>query len=118
MVAGAAGGAFALSGAGGASFFGGGSPAGIFLDIDSSSINPPNAGVYGSGGGGGVVTNTADFTGWGGNSGAYLKKTIIGPAATYSFTVGAAGAPGGAGTGGSAGSAAGSGVIIITPYFV
>ena len=53
----------------------------------------------------------------GGSSGAYLRKRITTPAATYAYAVGAAGAGAGVGSTGFAGGAGAAGIIIIDAYY-
>lgn len=84
------------------------------------------AGIANSGGGGagGRANNSVAFAsgsalqvGPGGGEGEYIEIIINSPAATYTYTVGAAGTAGGAGTGGTAGGAGGSGYIIVDEYY-
>ncbi|GLH77491.1 hypothetical protein SSBR45G_23990 [Bradyrhizobium sp. SSBR45G] len=75
---------------------------------------------YGTGGGGGGSANTSAGTGGAGGSGAGgLDKLIVSPAASYSYSVGTAGAGGaaGGGTAAAAGGPGGSGIIIIDEYY-
>lgn len=76
----------------------------------------------GGGGGGGVGTNIfatlASFQqGAGGGEGEYVELVINNPAATYTYTVGAAGTKGTAGTSGTNGGAGGSGLIIVDELY-
>jgi len=85
-----------------------------------------SAGVANSGGGasGAGLTTSLAFAsasgGWtsgGGGEGEYAEITISSPAATYTYTVGTAGAGGTAGTNGVAGAAGGSGFIYVDEYY-
>jgi len=100
-----------FGGNGGASYFGGGGWGGD---------NGPTAGgvgqAFGSGGGGAGAGGTA-AAGQGGAAGGYSEKVIANPAATYSYSVGAAGAGGIAGTSGVAGGAGKIGIIIVEEYY-
>lgn len=97
---------------GGQSFFGGG-----------GASSEPNGGSSkaaksNTGGGGGSPAPTATVTAnAGGGAGGYLEKTIVNPAASYAYSVGASGGGGGAGSGGQAGGAGGSGIIIVEEYY-
>src|SRR5215472_865436 len=98
-------------GNGGSSYFGGAGTGGE----PGVATTPPDARPNsGSGGGGG--TSTQFYAGAGGGSGGYLRKLIVGPAATYAYAVGALG-PRGVGPD-SLGGNGGSGIIIITEYLV
>lgn len=111
-----------FGGAGAGTYFGSGSPGGAAPpSISGVTITPVTATSPGSGGGGGTMLENsavAGFSGWGGNAGAYLRKTITSPSASYSYSVGSGGTAGTAGTSGCAGSSGANGLIIITPYFV
>jgi len=74
-------------------------------------------GSNGSGGAGGGA-NAAAFgvSGGGGGSGATVLANTNTPAASYAYTVGAAGTAGPAGANGAAGGTGGAGVIIIKEY--
>ncbi len=96
---------------GAASFYGGGGAGG-----GSGCTGGNSAAVAGGGGGGGGDSGTAG-PGGGGGSGAYLKKTITSPAATYAYQVGGQGSAGAAGSAGCAGGYGGPGLITITAYF-
>jgi len=110
--------AYTSGGNGGNSAFGaggGGAAAGI--------ANPYAGGTNtGAGGGGGSLTNTTAgaYAGSGGGAGGYVEAMI--PASlnsTYAYTVGTGGTAGAVGTGGASGGAVGgSGVIIVTAYFL
>ena len=108
----AGGGSNVLAGYGGSSHFGHGGPGGYY----ASGVGYAGVG-YGSAGGGGGPTGTANGAS-GGGGGGYTEKLIISPAATYSYAVGAAGTAGGAGSGGLAGGVGTSGMIIVTEYYV
>lgn len=71
----------------------------------------------GSGGGAGGLGASNVAAGISGSAGGYLKKIITSPAATYTYTVGAAGTGGAAGTSGFASGAGGSGLIIVTEHY-
>lgn len=70
----------------------------------------------GSGGQGGSVSAAAQM-GASGGAGASCYVTILGPAATYTYAVGAAGTAGTAGTSGFAGGAGGSGIIFVVEHY-
>lgn len=70
-----------------------------------------NANTGGGGGGG----NSSNNSGSGGGGGEYAEFYISGPAATYSYSIGAGAAGGVAGT--QAGGVGGSGVIKVTEYY-
>jgi len=77
-----------------------------------------NATGYGAGGGGGGYNvNAVYYSGWGGNAGAYLKKLITSPSATYAYSVGSGGTGGTAGTSGGAGGNGSGGMIRIIARF-
>lgn len=69
------------------------------------------------GGGGGGTTGTPSVNGSGGGSGGYVEKLLVAPAATYTYTVGAAGTAGSAGGSGQTGGAGGTGIIIVDEYY-
>jgi hypothetical protein len=98
-----------LGGSGGVSFFGGNGTA-VAGGVGSTATGP------GSGGGGGSGTSSA-AGGSGGSAGGYLRRLIVAPAASYAYSVAAAGTAGGAGTNGFAGGAGAPGIIIVTAYF-
>ena len=103
------GGSVSPGGDGGSSSpFGGGGAGGLG--------NGGNATGPGAGGGGGAG-NTGYSSGSGGASGAYGEKTILNPAATYSYAVGAQGTGGIGGTGGFNSGNAASGIIVIDEYY-
>lgn len=98
---------------GGGSFFGGAGAGG-------TQGVAGNAAAANSGSGGGSGSGAVDATlavPAGGSAGGYVRKTIIGPAATYSYGVGAGGAGGAAGTSGFAGGAGAAGIIIVREFF-
>lgn len=77
-----------------------------------------NATGYCAGGGAGGFGSSASYnSGWGGNAGAYLKAVITSPAATYTYTIGAAGSGGAAGTGGAVGGAGSGGFIRVVAHW-
>jgi len=97
-------------GVGGASAFGG---AGIGRISAAGEAAATNTGGGGGGGGTNTLANgTQAYPGGGGGSGGYVEAYISSPAASYAYTVGAAGA-GGASSYGYAGGGGGSGVIIV-----
>ncbi len=103
----------AIGGYGACSYFGGGGVAG------EANGGAGGAGTgYGSGGGGGGSTAVTNGSGAGGGAGAYLEKIITSPAASYTYTVGAAGSAGTAGTSGVAGGAGAPGYIIVEEYYI
>jgi hypothetical protein len=108
---GAAGGAGHLAGGYGASSpLGAGGPPGYYGIAGRASQG------YGSAGAGGG--NGSGFTGAsGGGAGGYVEKTIAGPAASYSYAVGALGSAGTAGTSGYAGSAGKAGIVIVEEFY-
>jgi len=93
------------------SFFGGQGVGGTVGEAGGSA-----AGGSGSGGGGaGGPLN--GYNGAGGGAGGYAEAIIVGPAASYSYTVGAGGGGGSAGTGGAAGGDGAQGRIVVETYF-
>ena len=101
---------FQLIGTGGVSPFGG---AGAAPNIGSASAGGAAKANTGSGGAGACPgANVAG--GAGGGAGEYVEFSITSPAATYTYTVGAAGT---AGSGAQAGGAGGSGLIIVEEYY-
>lgn len=69
------------------------------------------------GGGGGVSASTGGlFLGPGGGGGGYVEKWIIGPSASYAYSVGGAGTAGTAAASGFAGGAGFAGIIIVEAY--
>lgn len=105
-------------GMGASSYYGGGASGGWITAAGSvgaaASAHAPCAG------GGGGVPNASGVSanpGFGGNAGAFLTKVISSPAATYAYTVGAAGTGGTAGTSGSAGGNGSDGFIKVTAKF-
>ena len=76
----------------------------------------------GAGGAGGASVAGWNDIGSGGGAGGYLRKAMMGPAASYSYVVGAGGAGGSAASCsgisgcGNAGQAGAGGVIIVTAY--
>ncbi len=95
-------------GQGGASAFGG---AGAGALAATGGNGATNSGGGGGGGGGNGVSQS----GGGGGSGGYVEKTIFAPAATYTYTVGAAANGGSAGT--NAGGNGAAGIIIVDEYY-
>ena len=72
----------------------------------------------GAGGGGGANDATSGNAGHGGGAGGYISGLIAAPSATYSYSIGAAGAGGTAGANGYAGGNGGSGVIVVEEFYV
>jgi hypothetical protein len=99
-----------LGGCGGASSLGGNGGGGNAAAGGAGIAAATNSG---SGGGGGTTNSGANLVGSGGSAGGTVRKIITGPAATYSYAVGAAGSAGSAGSGGTAGGAGGSGFIMV-----
>lgn len=96
-------------GSGGSSALGGGAG-------ESASNGAGLAGALNSGGGGSGGGDTGGNTsGAGGGAGAYVEKLINGPAASYSYAVGAAGTGGAAGT--NTGGNGAAGIIIVDEFF-
>jgi hypothetical protein len=103
---------YGMGGPGGSAYFGG---AGGIIYASNGLDAAPNSGS--GGGGGGLNYPQAGTGGCGGGAGAYLRKLISTPAASYAYSVGAGGASGAAGTGGWVGGNGGSGIIIVTAHF-
>lgn len=104
------------------SFGGSGASAPVFGGAGAGgTITGPAAGNPGTtntgGGGGGASSGGTVHSGGGGSSGGYVEGTITAPAATYVYTVGAAGTAGGAGTGGAAGTVGGTGLIVVDEFY-
>lgn len=99
-------------GSGGTSVFGGHGTNGA-----SSSGGGGSARANTGSGGGGAGGNTSVAPAGGGGAGAYVEHRIVSPAASYSYSVGAAGGAGGAGGSGAAGGAGGSGIIIVDEFY-
>lgn len=70
--------------------------------------------AVGGGGGGGGANSSGNVAGNGGYSGCYGEKLITAPAASYSYTVGAAGSGGAVGAAGSAGGQTSFGAMTLT----
>jgi hypothetical protein len=101
-------------GAGGMGVFGGG---GLGMLVAAGKAGKTNTG--GGGGGGGTGANASTSGGGGGGAGEYVILDITSPAATYTYTVGAAGSAGTVGGGSNpfAGAAGGTGFIRVTEYY-
>jgi hypothetical protein len=100
-------------GLGGSSLFGGPGASG-----GGNQVAAANSSAYGSGGSGGGTTTAANAKcGAGGGAGGGIDAIIAEPSATYSYSVGAAGAGGAAGTNGAAGGNGGAGYIEVTEYY-
>lgn len=97
-------------GQGGCSAFGGGGAGG--LGNQTGGAGGTNTG--GGGGGGGALGSVS--SGGGGGAGGYVEHYISGPAASYTYAVGAGGA-GASGTTGGAGGAGAAGVVIVEEYY-
>lgn len=99
---------YATGGHGGCSFFGGGGYGGVIGNGNTSS-------APGSGGGGGTGNNAVSRNGGGGGqAGDYAEFTITNPAATYSYSIGAAGTgPVSGALGGGNGAPGAPGIIIV-----
>jgi hypothetical protein len=101
------GGSGQLGGNGGSSALGGG------VNHNTTAIANSGAGGCGAPTGG----SATPYSGGGGGGGECKKVIINAPAATYTYTVGAAGTAGTAGTGGNAGTAGASGRIIVEEFY-
>jgi hypothetical protein len=105
---------YLLGGSGGNGIFGGGAGAAA----QGAVAGTPNTG----GGAAGPGTNAGGpiWGGGGGGAGGGIDAIIVGPSASYAWTVGASGAAGGAGsgTGAAAGAIGGSGYIEITCFYL
>ncbi len=95
-------------GAGGNGFFGGGGAPTINTTGGSAAANTGAGGA-----GAGAASSTA--VGAGGGAGGYCRKLIVGPSATYTYTVGTGGNGGAAG--GVAGGNGAAGIIIVDEYY-
>lgn len=106
-----------FSGGGGASSpFGGAGGGGI--GSAGGGAGQAAIGNTGSGGGGaGCGTTSGSESGAGGAAGGYAEAIIINPAASYLYSIGAAGTLGSAGTNGNAGAAGGTGLVIVEEYY-
>jgi hypothetical protein len=94
---------------GGNSAFGGGAAGG------NLNVAGTNASANSGGGGGGAGGNNSANNGSGGGAGGYSEKLIVGPSATYTYTIGSKGT--GASAGGVAGGDGAAGVIIIHEFY-
>jgi hypothetical protein len=112
-------GSWAPGGVGASSPLGsGGSGVGAFNNGAGVTSGLGSATGYGAGGGGGGPVGVATTNaGWGGNAGAYVRKLVTSPAATYAYSVGTLGTGGTAGTSGTVGGPGSAGVIIVTAHF-
>ncbi len=102
----------------------GGNPTTAVSGTSNPGIGSPGAGAYGLpgmfGGTGGIGTSsgvTAIGGGGGGGTPEYVELIISSPAASYVYTVGAAGTLGTAGASGNAGLAGSVGRIIVEEYY-
>ena len=107
-----AGGGFDVGGTGASSPFGAGGPGGSF-----GIAAPPASAAPCAGGGGGATTGAQGPAGPGGNAGAYLRKLITSPAASYAYSVGSGSLGGSPGTSGQPGGSGSNGRIDITPVY-
>jgi len=107
---GSSGGSGSSGGNGGNSMLGGGAPAAAAGGLAATA----NTGGGGSGGG---ANGTAIITGAGGGAGGYCHFIINSPAATYVYTIGAAGTAGAAGSAGLNGGVGGTGRILIVEHY-
>lgn len=100
---------------------GGEGAAGMFGGAAAGGDNGANGGAAGANnsgaGGGGAGAASGGISGAGGSSSGFIDAYITSPAATYTYSVGAAGTAGTAGTGGAAGGAGGSGYIEVTEHY-
>ncbi len=98
----------------------GGGPGGGPGGQGAAAATAGNANTGGGGGSGGIATaafGTITALYGGGGAGEYVEIIVNNPAATYTFTIGAAGTAGGAGTGGVAGAAGGTGLIVVDELY-
>lgn len=107
------GGSAGVGGIGGGSSLGGGGGGGA---AGNPGLSGPVNGA-GGGGGGGVGTVSGSWTGAGGAAGGTCRKLIQSPAATYTYTIGAAGVGGTSGTSGFPGGNGAQGMIIIDEFY-
>lgn len=98
-----------IGGVGAGTAFGGGGTGSITGTAGAGTTNT------GSGGGGAGATGATGGAGAG--AGGYCEKTFLGPAATFTYTVGPGGAGGTLGTGGGAGGNGATGIIIVMEYY-
>lgn len=102
---------YVAGGAGAASAFGTGG-------AGSLNGNGGVSGAYGCGGGGaGSQSQSNNYGGSGGSTGAYIEVFVPNPVATYAYAVGQAAAGGGAGTNGFIGGDSRQGVIVVEEYY-
>lgn len=97
---------------GAVSAFGGAGVGGLVNGTLAGGAAVANTGSGGGGGGGVAATPLA--TGSAGAAGAYCRKFVTSPVASYVYTVGTKGGAGGAGTSGAAGGAGADGIVIVT----
>lgn len=88
---------------------------GAGLGGNTASAAGKNAQVNSGSGGGGAVASGSNWAGGGGQAGEYFELVISSPSATYTYTIGAAGAGGAAGT--NVGGNGGTGMIIVEEYY-
>jgi hypothetical protein len=84
-------------------------------NVSQAAFSP--AANSGAGGGGGGSSAGALTNGGGGGAGGYVEHQISSPAATYVYTIGAAGTAGAAGTNGGAGAGGGAGIVIVDEFY-
>lgn len=99
----------AMGGVGASSALGGAGPGG------APGAAGGNAAANSGAGGGGAGASVANNSAGGGGSGGYVEKLITTPAATYTYTIGAAANGGAAGT--FAGGNGAAGIIIIDEFY-
>lgn len=104
---------FVMGGEGGTGVLGG---SGSASSTGTGTAPQANSGAGGAGAGANGVLNGNG--GAGGGAGGYVTAQISAPSATYAYGVGAKGTGGTAGTSGFAGTDGGSGIIIVTEYYV
>jgi hypothetical protein len=102
------------SGGSGASSLYGGAGSNQQGGANAGGAAQANTGSGGAGGSIGAVNNP----GGGGGAGSYVKHRIAAPAATYTYTVGAAGTAGSAGASAGAGGAGAAGRITVHEYYI
>jgi hypothetical protein len=94
----------------------GGNSALGFGSYNGGNVN----GINGGGGAGGYGLSGSTYPGYGGGGGGYVETIISSPVASYSYSIGGAGAQNtttGPATGGAYGSAGAGGLIIIYAFF-
>ncbi len=97
--------------AGACSIFGGGGASAYSATATGASVNTGSAGA------GGAASTAGTTGGASGNSGAYCRKLIKGPSATYTYTVGAASNGTSGGAGAQNGGNGAVGIIIVDEFY-